>query len=209
MTIDDAENYYEASSDSWERFAWLRARPIAGAETVGLELLQRMRPFIYMRSLSTDDLDRFLDIKHEMSLARKRHGHWNVKVGEGGIRDIEFFVQTLQIVNAASHKELQTTNTINIMAGLETAGLITEDEEQEIYHSYLYLRRLENRLQMIDEQQTHELPDDHSQRLIIARSLAVDNTSDKEVLNYFENELYEHQTLARTFFDRILPSTSN
>ena len=87
MAIDDTENYYAASSEPWERFAWLRARSIAGSETLWNDLLMRMQPFIYKRSLSTDDLARFVTIKNDMGKARKRQGHWNVKVGEGGIRD--------------------------------------------------------------------------------------------------------------------------
>ncbi|MFQ5660509.1 MAG: hypothetical protein ACE5GZ_08780 [Gammaproteobacteria bacterium] len=205
MSIDDTEIYYESSSESWERFAWLRARVIAGSKALGSELLQRMRPFIFMRSLSTDDLGRFLEIKKAMSEARQRQAHWNVKVGDGGIRDIEFFVQILQIVNAARHKSLQTTNTLEAMAGLLSTGLITAEEEREIYRSYLFLRRLENHLQMFDEQQTHDLPDEKNQRLILARSLGAAGHSNDAVLDNFEKELSAHRSTARMYFDRVLP----
>jgi len=205
LSIDDTEYYYEASSEPWERFAWLRARAIAGSESVASELLSRIRPFVFRRSLSTDDLDRFVQIKNDMSKARKRHGHWNVKVGEGGIRDIEFFIQVLQIVNAAKHKQLQTTNTLTALANLEKTNLITAEQSQQLYGSYNYLRRLENRLQMIDEQQTHDLPDDKKQRYLIARSLGVNGSSMNEVLDNFENELFAHRSIAQNYFDRVLP----
>lgn len=208
LSIDDTEHYYEASSEPWERFAWLRARAIAGSESVASELLSRIRPFVFKRSLSTDDLDRFVEIKNDMSKARKRHGHWNVKVGEGGIRDIEFFIQVLQIVNAAKHKQLQTTNTLTALANLEKTNLITAEEGQQLYCSYNYLRRLENRLQMIDEQQTHDLPDDKQQRWLIARSLGVNGSSMNEVLDNFENELFTHRSIAQNYFDRVLPGGS-
>ncbi len=106
MSLDATEQYYEASSEPWERFAWLRSRLVAGSEEVGSELQNRMRPFIFMRSLSTEDLEKFVLIKNDMSKARKRRGHWNVKLGEGGIRDIAFLAQILQLVNAAEHREL-------------------------------------------------------------------------------------------------------
>lgn len=205
MSIDETENYYEASSDAWERFAWLRGRPIAGAQSLGEDLKRRLHPFIYLRSLSTEDLQKFIDIKNEMTRVRNRRGHWNVKVGEGGIRDLEFFIQMLQIVNASSHEVLQTTNTLKVLNGLRLAGFITDRESSEIKHSYLFLRRLENHLQMRDEQQVHELPDDENRRLIIARSLKIPGHSDDEVLDDFENQLFTSRTIARSYFERILP----
>lgn len=208
MSVDETENYYEASSEAWERLAWLRARVIAGCSGLGQNFLERINPFVFRRSLSTEDLERFLQIKNDMSRARKRSGHWNVKVGEGGIRDLEFFIQILQIVNAGRYKELQTTNTLTTLSGLTRAGLINNEEETEIRHSYLFLRRLENRLQMMDEQQTHELPDDKKVRLIIARSLDGSGESDDQVLDNFENELFVNRTIAKNYFERILPESS-
>lgn len=206
MSIDDTEHYYEASSEAWERFAWLRAKVIAGSNRVGEELLSRMRPFIFKRSLSTEDLDRFVEIKNEMSRARKRRGHWNVKVGEGGIRDIEFFIQILQLVNAGRYQSLQTTNTLSAMRALQEAGLISPEEELEIKSAYLFLRRLENRLQMVDEQQTHNLPDKEFDRLKLARSLGMQGDSDDEVLDSFEKALFINRSIAKTYFEKVLPA---
>ncbi len=205
MPIDETESYYEASSDAWERFAWLRGRPVAGAGALGGDLMGRLQPFIYKRSLSTEDLERFVQIKNEMTRARQRKGRWNVKSGEGGIRDIEFFVQMLQIVNASDYRELQTTNTLRVLAGLENAGFVTGEERRDITNSYLFLRRLENHLQMVDEQQTHELADDESQRLFIARSLRVPGDSDDEIMENFENALFASRSIAQGYFERILP----
>jgi len=205
MTIDETENYYAASTEAWERFAWLRARAISGSMTLGADLKTRLHPFVYKRSLSSDDLDRFIEIKNEMFRARRKKGYWNVKVGEGGIRDLEFFIQMLQLVNAASIPSLQVTGTMNVLAGLQNAGLVTELEAREIEHSYMFLRRLENRLQMIDEQQTHELPDDPRLRTIIARSIGIPGITDSEILDNFESELFANRTIAQGYFERILP----
>jgi len=209
MTVDETENYYEASSDAWERFAWLRGRPVAGALALGRDLKQRLAPFIYRRSLSTEDLHKFVEIKNEMARVRNRRGHWNVKVGQGGIRDLEFFIQILQIVNASQHEALQTTNTLEALQGLQAAGFVTEREVLEITHSYLFLRRLENHLQMMDERQVHELPDEEQQRLIIARSLNIPGASDDEVLDAFENRLFASRSIAQSYFERILPAGMN
>jgi glutamate-ammonia-ligase adenylyltransferase len=206
MAIDDMEHYYEASSDPWERFAWLRARPIAGAMELGEDLRGRLAPFMYLRSLSSADLEKFVDMKRELTRARQRSGYWNVKVGDGGIRDIEFFIQTLQVVNAARHASLRGTNTLATLRGLEAGGLISAGDAAAAERSYLFLRRLENRLQMRDEQQTHELPDDPGLRLVLARSLGIGGSGDGEILDRFEDELMAHQAVARGFFERILPA---
>jgi len=205
MPIDETEHYYEASSETWERFAWLRARAITGPKQLADELKQRLHPFVFRRSLSSDDLDRFFEIKNEMFKARRRKGSWNVKVGEGGIRDLEFFIQILQLVNASGNDSLQVTGTLNVLSGLNAAGLITDKDAGEIRHSYLFLRRLENRLQMFDEQQTHELPDDTRQRLIIARSLGITGSSDNEIIDSFETSLFASRSIAKSYFERILP----
>ena len=206
MAIDDMEHYYEASSDAWERFAWLRARPIAGAIALGEDLRARLGPFMYRRSLSSDDLERIVDMKRELARARQRSGYWNVKLGDGGIRDIEFFIQTLQLVNAARHPSLQGTNTLATLQGLEAGGLVRPEDAAAAARSYLFLRRLENRLQMVDEQQTHELPDDPSLRLMLARSLGIDHGGSREILDRFEADLLAHRAVARGCFERILPA---
>lgn len=204
MSVDETEQYYEASSEAWERFAWLRARAVAGDDNIGADLLARLRPFIYSRSLSSSDLDRFFQIKADMARLRHRSGSWNVKVGEGGIRDIEFFVQMLQMVNGGQHVELRTTNTLEALQTLVKTGLVDGQEADAIRHSYLFLRRLENRLQMIDERQTHDLPDDKQQRHMLARSLGYADDQGQALAD-FEDELIDHQAMARNCFERILP----
>lgn len=206
MSVDETEQYYEGSSESWERFAWLRARVVAGTDTLGQDLLTRMQPFIFMRSLAAADLDRFVQIKSDMADHRHRTGSWNVKVGEGGIRDIEFFVQMLQIVNGSTHAELRTTNTLTTLQGLVATGLLDAEDADEIRSSYLFLRRLENRLQMIDERQAHDLPEDISQRRLVARSLGFKGDGD-EPLQAFEAALKEHRQRASNCYERILPDS--
>jgi glutamate-ammonia-ligase adenylyltransferase len=206
MALDDTEHYYEASSDAWERIAWLRARPVAGSMAIGTELADRMQPFIFRRSLGSVDLERFVIIKNEMDAARRRRGHWNVKVGDGGIRDIEFFVQILQLVNAARRPALRSTSTLQALEGLVAHGLVGADDARDLRAAYLFLRRIENRLQMGDEQQTHELPDDPGRRLVLARSLGLPGASDDELLEAFETELLLNRSVARNAFERILPA---
>jgi len=204
MPIDDTEHYYEASTEAWERFAWLRARFIAGSLQLGADMLERLRPFRYRNILGLDDLERFIDIKAEMSDIRNKEGSWNVKMGDGGIRDIEFFIQVLQIVNAKHHPVLQQTNTLKLLTSMVEIGLVDANEARNIRESYLFLRRLENRLQMVDELQVHDLPDDEEKRLVIARSLGFTNIDSSVSLEKFDQYLISQRNIAKDCFDKIL-----
>ncbi len=204
MSIDDTEHYYEASTEAWERFAWLRARFVAGSELLGVDMLERLKPFKYRQTLGLDDLERFIDIKNEMAAVRRKEGCWNVKMGEGGIRDIEFFIQLLQIVNAKHHPVLQQTNTMKLLTCMVEIGLVDGDEAKNIRESYLFLRRLENRLQMVDELQVHDLPDEEVKRLIIARSLEFADIDSDATLGKFNQYLSHQRNVARQCFDKIL-----
>lgn len=204
LSIDDTENYYSASTEAWERFIWLRARPVAGQESLGRDLLNRLEAFVYRKSLSDEDLNRFLEIKSDMQRHHKKEQNWNVKQGKGGIRDIEFFIQLLQIVNAYSHNDLKITNTLSVLNVLTDKGFIQYEDAQQIRQSYLFLRRLENHLQMIDERQTHQLPEDRKKRLSIARSMT-SLVNDVDALELFEEQLAHHQAVAKNCFERILP----
>lgn len=205
LSIDETEHYYEASTEAWERFAWLRAQVIAGNLELGRELLERIQPFIYLRSLSSDDLRRFVEIKQMMARQRKRDGNWNVKLGEGGIRDIEFFIQMLQLVNADSHPVLKVTHTLSVLQSLVDTGYIDAAEGQVIRDSYLFLRRLENHLQMIDEQQTHQLPDDRTARNRIAASMGYSIVSSDTTSENFDEKLMLSREVAMRCFNKILP----
>ena len=204
MSIDDTEHYYEASTEAWERFAWLRARFVAGSELLGVDMLERLHPFKYRQTLGLDDLERFIGIKNEMAAVRRKQGSWNVKMGEGGIRDIEFFIQVLQIVNARYHPDLQQTNTLKVLACMVGLGLVDTAEAENIRESYLFLRRLENRLQMIDELQVHDLPDEQEKRLVISRSLGFSGADPGSILEKFDQYLSRQRSVARNCFDKIL-----
>ncbi len=204
MSVDDTEHYYEASTEAWERFAWLRARFVAGSTSLANDIFERLNPFRYRRILGLDDLERFIDIKNEMATVRRKKGCWNVKLGEGGIRDIEFFIQVLQIVNARHHPDLQKTNTLKLLTCMVEIGLLDINEAENIRKSYLFLRRLENRLQMIDELQVHDLPDEEIKRHIIARSLGFTGVDSGATLEKFDEYLCGQRNIAKACFDKVL-----
>ena len=150
----------------------------------------------------------FIQIKDDMSKNRQKTGSWNVKLGRGGIRDIEFFVQMLQIVNAHCHTVLKSQSTLTLLEQLVKLGFLSGEEGENINNSYLFLRKLENRLQMFDEQQTHQLSDDPNLRKKIACSLGYGSVWEENTLEIFEQDLARHRKIAGACFDRILPGES-
>ena len=209
FSLEENEEYYQASKEAWERIAWLRGRCVAGSMELGKEMVESMKPFVFHKVLSTEDIDRFLKIKRDMSDQRQKAGHWNVKLGEGGIRDIEFFVHILQIVNGANHSELQITNTLELLKRMKKTGFINEAEQKELTDSYIFLRRLENRLQMVDEQQTHQLPNDKDKLEKVAKHMGYHGETINEAFADFNDDLILYQQVARKYFEKLLADKNN
>ncbi len=209
FSLDEYEEYYQSSKETWERIAWLRGRFVAGSKELGNEMVSRLKPFVYHKSLSTEDIDRFFKIKSDMSAQREKEGHWNIKLGAGGIRDIEFFVQMLQIINGGHHPELQVTSTVEVLKKLNHFGFINHEEITELKESYIFLRRLENRLQMIDEQQTHQLPNDKVKLKQITRMMGYAGESIDDAYADFNNDLMLHQKIATKYFETLLTENAD
>tara|TARA_R110000782_G_scaffold166829_3_gene258778 strand:- start:1719 stop:3011 length:1293 start_codon:yes stop_codon:yes gene_type:complete len=209
FSLEEYEEYYQASKEAWERIAWLRGRFVAGSKALGAEMITSLKPFVYHKSLSAEDIERFFKIKRDMSAQREKEGHWNVKLGAGGIRDIEFFVQMLQIINGGHQPELQITNTVEVLKKLNHFGFINNEEAGALRGSYLFLRRLENRLQMIDEQQTHQLPNDGEKLKKIAKMMGYSAENSDEAYAGFNNDLVLHQQIATKYFETLLTENAN
>ncbi|MCS6622984.1 bifunctional [glutamine synthetase] adenylyltransferase/[glutamine synthetase]-adenylyl-L-tyrosine phosphorylase [Roseibacterium beibuensis] len=154
--------YYESVGQNWERAAFIKARPVLGDLAAGGEFLKSLRPFIWRRSL---DFPAILDIQ---SIKRQIHVHKtgdgleaagaNLKLGRGGIREIEFFAQTQQLILGGRDPGLRTPRTVDALAALRDAGHVAVDACAELTGAYVALRRLEHRVQMLDDEQTHSLP---------------------------------------------------
>jgi glutamate-ammonia-ligase adenylyltransferase len=166
-----AERYYETWGRSWERAALVRARPIAGDIAFGGRLLDALSPFVWRRPVEPRVID---DMAAMLARARAEAGAGvdeDLKIGSGGIREVEFFVQGLQLVWGGRDPRLRGTNTIEALRRLRGRGFVTEREERELSDAYVFLRRLEHRVQFATGQQTHRLPVSTDMRERIARSL--------------------------------------
>lgn len=157
-----ALTYYEARGQNWERAALIKARAIAGDPETGIEILDGLAPFVWRRYLDYAAIADIHSIKRQIQSHRdltsiKAAGH-NVKLGKGGIREIEFFVQTQQLIAGGRIPELRTPQTLAMLSLLRDHKWITGTAAQELHESYLFLRDIEHRLQMLDDDQTHTIP---------------------------------------------------
>ena len=159
-----AENYYESLGQNWERAAMIKARPIAGDIQAGQLFLQRITPFVWRKHLDFAAIEDIQSIKRQIH-AHKGHGEiaiagHNIKLGRGGIREIEFFAQTQQLIAGGRDRNLRPAGTCDAIRALAASGRVDDGVAREMIADYAYLRRLEHRLQMIADEQTHSLPKD-------------------------------------------------
>ncbi|MDH5188406.1 MAG: bifunctional [glutamine synthetase] adenylyltransferase/[glutamine synthetase]-adenylyl-L-tyrosine phosphorylase, partial [Rhodospirillaceae bacterium] len=159
-----AESYYESIGQNWERAAMIKARPIAGDIAAGEKFLAFLKPFIWRKSLDFAAIDDIHSIKRQINAHRggskiKLYGH-NIKLGRGGIREIEFFAQTQQLIWGGRNRDLRIAPTQLAIKALRDATMVKSEDAQLLIDSYIFLRQVEHRLQMVDDEQTHSLPDD-------------------------------------------------
>ncbi len=159
-----AEIYYESMGQNWERAAMIKARPVAGDKISGQEFLDRLRPFLWRKNLDFAAIQDIHSIKRQINAHRGGEkiavGGHNVKLGRGGIREIEFFAQTQQLIWGGREPRLRTQATCDTLDALVAAGRVKPEAAGELKEAYAFLRRVEHRLQMIEDRQTHTLPSD-------------------------------------------------
>ena len=163
MSTFAAETYYESLGQNWERAAMIKARPVAGDLAAGNRFLETLQPFVWRRHLDFAAIEDIQSIKRQIYAHKGGStvavaGH-NVKLGRGGIREVEFFAQTQQLIWGGRNPALRMAQTETAIRGLVDAERVQPDVAQDMIAGYRFLRTLEHRLQMIDDQQTHSLPD--------------------------------------------------
>jgi glutamate-ammonia-ligase adenylyltransferase len=178
--LSAAERYYETWGRTWERAALVRARPVAGDAAFGKALLQALAPFIWRRAVDPRVVDEVVAMLARARAEASDETREDLKIGPGGIREVEFFVQSLQLVWGGRHPRMRATNTLDALRRLRAGGFVTEREEVDLAGAYLFLRRLEHRIQFATGLQTHALPRDPSLLSRIGRSLGFDGAAGLE-----------------------------
>ena len=170
MSFDALENYFVAHGRDWERYAWIKARVLTGDR--GEELMQMATPFIYRRYLDFGAVESLKGLHAEIrrEVARRDLAD-HVKLGPGGIREIEFIAQALQMIRGGREARLRSRPTVPTLHTLADLGLLPRDAVDQLCEAYDFLRRVEHRLQYVDDQQTHTLPQNDAARARLAASM--------------------------------------
>jgi glutamate-ammonia-ligase adenylyltransferase len=170
--LNDALIYYEAYGQTWERSALIQARPIAGELDVGERFLREVRPFIYRRYLDYTTVADMKDMKARVeSQMGGKVGRGNVKLGRGGIREIEFLVQVLQLVHGGRDERVRGRGSLPTLERLTQAGYLPADEGESLMQAYRFLRNVEHKIQVVHQRQTHTVPADRREHETLARRL--------------------------------------
>ncbi|MCA9550342.1 MAG: bifunctional [glutamate--ammonia ligase]-adenylyl-L-tyrosine phosphorylase/[glutamate--ammonia-ligase] adenylyltransferase [Myxococcales bacterium] len=198
-SLASAERYYETWGRTWERAAWIKARAVAGDAELGDRVVESMRPFVYRKSFDLEAIKGIVEMKASIDRAQRQAKFsalskgLDLKLGKGGIREIEFFVQAHQLLHGGRNPQLRLTNTLETLATLEAAGLVNAKTREVLTDAYLFLRKVEHRIQIVEEQQTHTLPSDAQELKALARSLGFTTPAAlKKALDGHMRQVHEH-----------------
>jgi glutamate-ammonia-ligase adenylyltransferase len=213
-TVANALMYYEGWGDTWERGVYIKARPVAGDIGLGEELIEGIYPFVFRRHLDYQTIEDFRAMKEridaEQAVRRMRSGGVrDVKLGAGGIRELEFVVQILQLIHGGHDAAVRVRGTMAALSALELGGMIASEEAEGLRVSYEFLRNVEHAVQVVEQRQTQKLPDKPEDLRWLARRLgygvgrrgALQNGDELEA---FERDWKRHTTTVRDAFLRFL-----
>ncbi|MCK5311439.1 MAG: bifunctional [glutamate--ammonia ligase]-adenylyl-L-tyrosine phosphorylase/[glutamate--ammonia-ligase] adenylyltransferase [Desulfobacteraceae bacterium] len=201
MTCQEFEEYYQAQGREWERYAFIKTRPVAGDIGSGYKLLHDLNSFIYRRYFDYGTFDSFKDMKKRISLQIKNTNmQGNIKSGPGGIREIEFFGQIFQLIRGGVEPELQERKILTVLDSLVKYSCIDQKTKDDLSGAYIFLRMVENRIQEYADLQTHDLPKDEEARLKLSLSMNFSSFQD------FSKVLNKHRTLVHQHFKELLVS---
>ncbi len=198
MSFDGMENYYLTQAREWERYAMIKARQVAGDFRMGAQLMAMLKPFVYRRYLDYGAFEELRSLKLQITQELKRKDRMeNIKLGPGGIREIEFIGQAFQLIRGGNEKALQTRGILDVLAILDNKNLLPHADAEQLGASYRFLRRVENHIQQYQDRQTHDLPTSEKARSILAYSLGYDDWQS------FKAELDRVRHAIHAVFDQV------
>jgi len=194
VSFDGALEHYFYWGDTWERAALIKARPVAGDISLGEEFNREIEPFVYKKFLDYTSIEDLKDMKTKLDRLHKKR---DVKLGRGGIREIEFFVQALQLVNGGAISDIREKNTLRALEKLCQNRIIDEEVFQSLTSSYLFLRKVEHAIQLVDELQTHRIPEDPNELDKLAKRLGFNDKDE------FEREYSKRTSQVLRSYDQL------
>ena len=207
QSLGGYEIYYESWGQTWERSALLKARPVAGDDATGREFMGRIAPFVYRKYLDYGAIAEIRDMKQKINkdVEQKGRMHRDVKLGYGGIREIEFVIQALQLIYGGRDRNLREKNALKALHTLSQKGLITYQEHAELAKAYVFLRTVEHRIQILDDLQTQTMPSEESElRTLARRSGYREQGNEAELLL---RDYTEHTNKVRSIYDDLFAFT--
>ncbi|MBF0158029.1 MAG: bifunctional [glutamate--ammonia ligase]-adenylyl-L-tyrosine phosphorylase/[glutamate--ammonia-ligase] adenylyltransferase [Magnetococcales bacterium] len=202
LSCRSAEIYYESWGQTWERAAMIKARPVAGDLALGEQFLKTLYPFVYRRYLDFAALDAIREMKRliDRKVTKADDYYRNVKLGYGGIREIEFLVQSHQLIHGGRMDGLRQRGTLPVLQQLAHRGLLSQQSADQLQQAYLLLRKVEHCLQIVREQQTHSLPDDEGELERLARRVGMASADRlRQQLQQATDQV--HQAYSQLFFE--------
>ena len=218
-SLDEYDKYYRTRGQVWERLALLKAWPIAGSQEVGRSFVKLVRPFVLGAPSERSAVEQGLAIVEEVrsvkeridaKMAERGQEQRNVKLGGGGIREIEFFVQTIQALAGRRLTGILDRGTIGSLARLHKAGILSAKQQSGLTRAYQFLRDVEHKLQMVHDMQTHALPDRQDKLERCAIRMGYTGTSRSAALMQFQADHVAHRTVVHDIFQSFFdtPKTS-
>ena len=198
MTFDGMENYYLTQAREWERYAMIKARQVAGDFKQGAQLMTMLKPFVYRRYLDYGAFEELRSLKMQITQELKRKDRLeNVKLGPGGIREVEFIGQVFQLIRGGKEKSLQTRSILEALQFIAKLNLLPQPVVDELIAAYYFLRRVENHIQEYQDSQTHDLPVDDKTQAALSFSLGYKSWTE------FKTELDRVRAFVHSNFNQI------
>jgi [glutamine synthetase] adenylyltransferase / [glutamine synthetase]-adenylyl-L-tyrosine phosphorylase len=205
-SLASCEIYYESWGRTWERQALIKSRVSAGSEKLGKEFSKMIDPFIYRRSLDFEAIEEIKSMKHKINKSLKgKYSKGNIKLGFGGIREVEFFIQAYQLLLGGRDKSLRVRDSLGAMKMLCDKNILTEKDHDRLHGAYIFLRNLENRVQITFGLQTYLLPDNEKDLAVLARKMWITGKSQKNLADKLMSEFKSHtQFVGKIFAEQFV-----
>ncbi len=185
-SVSNALGYFLEWGRTWERAALMKAVPLAGDVAMGKTFLKGLEPFLYRRHLDYSTIEEMREMKLQIAAQLRRKPGVNIKLGQGGIREIEFFVQAIQLINAGKIPRVRTSSTLEALRLLDEAGVLEKETAEVLRDAYLFFRKTEHRIQINHQRQTHVLPKTAEEQEELARRIGYRENALKSFLTALE-----------------------
>ena len=205
------EIYYQSWGRLWERQALMKARVSAGSESLGEKFFTMLEPFIYRKNIDFSGIKEIIGMKEKInqSIQKKNINKRNIKLGEGGIREVEFTVQIYQLIYGGREKSIREANTLEALKGLHEFNLLEKKEYKQLTGAYIFLRNIENRVQISFGLQTHVIPEDRFLQAVLALKMNIEGKSIEELSDKLNEEFTRKTQFVSHVFSKLFKKEQN